>query len=343
MNRRPLTLPSLSLLLLLLLSCGRGGASGETTTDSVPPVDSTAAAPEPEEQKPLTAADISLREELLFEEYHLDSVYDYRDTFRVVQYDQVRERLAYIESLYEEAVRWAVVANRKNKNGESPTIKDFHRNEYKHVTDKYGVERYQSAALYEPGDTLQPVRYTQDGSLVHVIDSVGSFYHIFLARHDEGEYMVKRKYLELLPDSVFFDHVIFVDRNNQNILTTERESPGQWLVRSVNPATTGRKRPPYARATPLGIYLLQEKKPKMYYTGDGSSTIAGFAPYASRFCCGAYIHGVPVNNPHGKIREWSPSLGTTPRSHMCVRNASSHAKFVYDWAPLRNSLVVVIE
>ncbi len=129
MNRRSLTLPSLSLLLLLLLSCGRGGAGGETTTDSVPPVDSTAAAPEPEEQKPLTAADISLREELLYEEYHLDSVYDYRDTFRVVQYDQVRERLAYIESLYEEADRWAVVANRKNKNGESPTIKDFHRNE----------------------------------------------------------------------------------------------------------------------------------------------------------------------------------------------------------------------
>ena len=141
MNRRSLTLPSLALLLLLLLSCGRGGASGETTTDSVPPTDSTPTTPEPEEQKPLTAADISLREELLFEEYHLDSVYDYRDTFRVVQYDQVRERLAYIESLYEEADRWAVVANRKNKNGESPTIKDFHRNEYKHVTDKYGVER----------------------------------------------------------------------------------------------------------------------------------------------------------------------------------------------------------
>lgn len=340
MNKTIATISSLLLLLSLLMACGRGDGGAETATLE-PEADTVA--PEPETPKPLTAADIRLREELLYEDYHLDSVYDYRDTFRVVQYDQVRERLAYIESLYEEADRWAVIANRKNKNGESPTVKDYHRNEYKLVADKYGVERYQSAALYEMGDTLEPVRYTQDGSLVHVIDSVGSFYHISLAKHSEGEYMVKRKYVELLPDTVFFRHVIFVDRNNQNILTTERASRGEWLVRSVNPATTGKKNPPYARPTPLGIYLLQEKKPKMYYTHDGTSKIAGFAPYASRFCNGAYIHGVPVNNPKGSIREWSASLGTTPRSHMCVRNASSHAKFVYDWAPLRNSLVVVIE
>ncbi len=83
--------------------------------------------------------------------------------------------------------------------------------------------------------------------------------------------------------------------------------------------------------------------PKMFYTSDGSSRIAGFAPWASRFTCGAYIHGVPVNNPKGRIIEYSPSLGTTPRSHMCVRNASSHAKFVYDNCPTLATLIVVIE
>jgi len=64
----------------------------------------------------------------------------------------------------------------------------------------------------------------------------------------------------------------------------------------------------------------------MYYVKDGTSEIAGYAPYASRFTNGAYIHGVPVQYPHKNIIEYSPSLGTTPRSHMCVRNASSHAK-----------------
>ncbi len=58
---------------------------------------------------------------------------------------------------------------------------------------------------------------------------------------------------------------------------------------------------------------------------------------------GAYIHGVPVNVPRTAMIEYSWSLGTTPRSHMCVRNATSHAKFVFDWAPLYRSLVVVIE
>lgn len=66
-------------------------------------------------------------------------------------------------------------------------------------------------------------------------------------------------------------------------------------------------------------------------------------PYASRFTNGAYIHGVPVNAPRTSMIEYSWSLGTTPRSHMCVRNATSHSKFVFDWAPTERSLVVVIE
>ena len=41
--------------------------------------------------------------------------------------------------------------------------------------------------------------------------------------------------------------------------------------------------------------------------------------------------------------EYSYTLGTTPRSHMRVQNATSHAKFVFDWAPDEQSLVVVIE
>ena len=74
------------------------------------------------------------------------------------------------------------------------------------------------------------------------------------------------------------------------------------------------------------------------FQGDG-----GFAPYANRFTNGAYIHGVPVNAPRKSLIEYSPSLGTTPRSHMCVRNATSHAQFVYDWAPVNKTIVFVLE
>ena len=81
----------------------------------------------------------------------------------------------------------------------------------------------------------------------------------------------------------------------------------------------------------------------MVYLKDGSAERGGFAPYASRFTNGAFIHGVPVKAPGTAIIEWSWSLGTTPRSHMCVRNATSHAKFIYQWAPLKQSLVVVVE
>ena len=134
-----------------------------------------------------------------------------------------------------------------------------------------------------------------------------------------------------------------MDRLDQNITTLERVSEGEWKIRSINPATTGLHNPPYGMETPLGMFLIEQKKEKMLFLKDGSSEVCGYAPYASRFTNGAYIHGVPVNVPRTAMIEYSWSLGTTPRSHMCVRNATSHAKFVFDWAPLYRSLVVVIE
>jgi len=115
------------------------------------------------------------------------------------------------------------------------------------------------------------------------------------------------------------------------------------VVRSMNPATTGKSNPPYAMKTPVGMYLLQEKKSKMFYYKDGTTVIHGYAPWASRFTNGAYIHGVPTADPKAPIIEYSWTLGTVPRSHMCVRNASSHAKFIYDWMKPLNSLVIVID
>ena len=111
----------------------------------------------------------------------------------------------------------------------------------------------------------------------------------------------------------------------------------------MNPATTGLRRPPHMRETPLGIFVIQEKKFKMFYYKDGTTEIGGFSPYASRFSNGGYIHGIPVNAPGKNMIEYSRLLGTTPRSHMCVRNATSHAKFIYDWAEPQKTVIFVIE
>lgn len=296
-----------------------------------------------EKPKILTAEDIILKEDLLYKDYYLEDVYSYKDTTRSFKIDQIKDKLAFVESLEEEIGRWAVVRNYRNMNGQAPTAKKFVRNDYGRVSDTLGVERYQSAPLYSLNDTSSVLRYANDGWLTHVLDSVGSFYRISPIKAEKEDFFIPKRYLKQLGTDVKFRHVIIVDRGDQNIATFERESPGVWLIRSKNPATTGLKKPPHQMPTPLGIFLLQEKKPKMYYHKDGTTVIGGYAPWASRFTNGGYIHGVPVNKPRTKMIEYSASLGTTPRSHMCVRNASSHAKFVYDWAPTEKSLVIVIE
>ncbi len=308
-------------------------------------VDSVTSSPAKEKQKlePLTAADITLREELLFDNYTLEDVYDYKDTTRSFKIEQIKEKLAFVESLEEEVGRWAVVQNYKNMNGQAPTVKGFVRNDYGRVSDSYGTERYQSAPLYDLNDQESPIRYANDGWLTHILDTIGNFYKITPIKADKEVFLIPKRYLKQLGTDLKFHHVIIVDRGDQNIMTLERESRGKWLIRSKNPATTGLKKQPHQMSTPLGIFLLQQKKPKMVYHKDGTTENGGFAPWASRFTNGGYIHGVPVNLPRTKQIEYSPSLGTIPRSHMCVRNATSHAKFIYDWAPTEESLVIVIE
>jgi lipoprotein-anchoring transpeptidase ErfK/SrfK len=110
----------------------------------------------------------------------------------------------------------------------------------------------------------------------------------------------------------------------------------------MNPCTTGEHVPPHAYPTPVGMFVIQDRTPKMMYN-NGGPVIVGFAPWASRFTNGAFLHGVPVNNPNGSPVEFSSTLGTIPRSHECVRNATSHAKFIYDWAPLNASIVFVYD
>lgn len=161
---------------------------------------------------------------------------------------------------------------------------------------------------------------------------------------------VESKYLnedEDAPDVL--NQAIIVDRENQNIAVFEYDDG--WKVISINYSSTG-KVGQYSLPTPLGYYMAIEKKPKFDYVEDGTTTIVGFAPYAIRFSAGGYLHGVPMSysfdkygnkqSPSGYV-EYLQSIGTVPKSHMCVRNYTSHAKFMYDWVDIGNCTVIVIE
>jgi hypothetical protein len=338
----------LVLLLLVLTACGRGvkNANAERPgaivelTDSLVRADSLARL-EPEEP-PFSIDNIVIEKELQYDKYTLADTFPYQDTVRIFQFDKMRERLFLLDSIQLEPAQWGVIQNRQNVNGESELIKEWSRDEYKRVADKYGVERWQAAALYVPGDSV-PERYGIDGSLVKVLgENSDSTRYRIESYNAPGVWLVDKKYVKLIADTVVFRKAVMVDRVNQNIATLEK-SGDKWLIRSMNPATTGVHNPPYAHETPEGMFVVQEKKTKMYYLVDGTSRLAGYAPWASRFCNGGYLHGVPTNDPQGAIIEYSWTLGSVPRSHMCVRNASSHAKFMFDWAPVWESIVFVYD
>lgn len=335
----------LLLIISLLYSCTSRNGSGSPLDDTADSLSLQDTVPEVVSEpvvKKLTAEDIQITKELLYDKYTLEDTYPYKDTSRYFQWDKIKEQLALLENIQLQPSTWAILQNYKNRNGEAPLVKKFKRNAYGRVADTLGVERYQSVPLYLPTDTLAPERYGQDGELTRFLEDGQKFVRVEPI-FTRDEWMVPKKYVKVIGDTIVFNKAIFVDRHNQNIAALERSGEGQWLVRSMNPSTTGLHRPPYAQETPLGMFVLQEKKVKMIFLKDGSKETGGYAPYASRFTDGAYIHGVPVNAPRKTQIEYSWSLGTTPRSHMCVRNATSHAKFIFDWAPVNETIIFVLE
>ncbi len=291
-------------------------------------------------------ADVAIEKKLLYDQHTLADTYPYKNGTREFQFDKIRARLYTLDSLQRESAMFGIIQNRKNVHGRPENVKDYTTNEYHTVSDRYGVQGTQSAPLYAPGEfgSQPPVRYGRDGSLVKILghnaDSTAWRVESFNA---PGVWEVPHKYVKPIA-TTRFDKVVMVDLTNQDIATLERDPQNprgsKWLVRSMNPCTTGAHEPPHAYPTPEGMFVIQDRTPKMMYN-NGGPVIVGFAPWASRFTNGAFLHGVPVNNPAGAIVEYSPTLGTTPRSHECVRNASSHAKFIYDWAPLERTLVFV--
>ena len=331
-----------TLAALPLLSCANSTAGNEVPSlvDSLRMADSIAEAAKPD---PLTLEQIQIKRDLLYDKYTPKDTSYYQKKRRVVNLDAVREQLLIAENLMDKPKPWGVLQNYKNKNGTPKKLKASGKTKQGATRDSLGVTRSQSIPLNEPFDTVAPVLYARDGSLIFLTDTTREDFWLGDVGNSLPEHVVPKKYIQVLPDSTLFGHVIVIDRTNQNMVTLERLERGSYAIRSINPVTTGRNKPPYAQPTPAGIYLLQEKKSRMLYTHDGSNELAGFAPWANRFTNGAYIHGVPTANVHGAIREYSYSLGTVPLSHMCVRTPSSHSKFIFDNFPALSTLIIVLE
>lgn len=300
------------------------------------------------------AQSAAIEKAFLYDSHTLPDTYSYRKTPRSFQWDKINELIDKVEKSQVEPAQWGILQNNKNLNGMAPLVKSHHKDKYNRTSDDYGVERSLSVPLYALDDLTTPIRYAEDGSLVKILPEENPPSGGFLT-HGDNEFvkvysvylnsiwMVPRKYLYSISPLVSrFDKIVFVDRTNQNISTLEKLHD-KWLIRSMNPTTTGIHQPPYKMETPAGIFVVQEKKRRMMYYKDGTTTIDGSAPFASRFSAGAYLHGVPIALPKTKDVEFSPSLGTTPRSHKCVRNATSHAEFLYKWAPVDQSLVIVFD
>lgn len=200
----------------------------------------------------------------MYDQYTLEDTYPYKDTTRQFQWDKIKEQLALLENIQLQPSTWAILQNYKNRNGEAPLVRSFKRNAYGRVADTLGIERYQSVPLYLLTDTLVPERYGQDGELTRFIEDGEKFIKAE-PMFTGDEWMIPKKYVKVIGDTIVFNKAVFVDRHNQNIASLERSGKGQWVVRSMNPSTTGRHLPPYAQETPLGMFVLQEKKVKWYF------------------------------------------------------------------------------
>ena len=237
------------------------------------------------------------------------------------------------------------INNYKNRAGLPPALPGGK------AEDAWGYRRDQSAPAYLSPSTTSAFRYVPDGMIGRKISESGDFVWVYLPTFDEVRYIPKRFLTKTVDEVLSLTQVVVVDRKNQNVIALEYATDG-WRVVSMSYVSTG-KVGKYSLKTPLGEFCTLVKASKFFYYGDGTDEYAGFAPYAVRFCSGAWLHGVPHNikpNPvTDKITlpktyiEALSTLGTTPQSHMCVRNYTSHALFLYNWLKIGSSGVIVIE
>ncbi|HVI42739.1 MAG TPA: L,D-transpeptidase family protein [Anaerovoracaceae bacterium] len=259
---------------------------------------------------------------------------------RVFQFDKMAEAIRNAEKAYDNGPL-TYINNYHNLRGNAPMYQG-------EELDKNGGRRSQSAPGYPDLAHPDEFSYLGDGTLVRVLSPGAQYTRVALVK-DKKVYFVPSKYVVTPAAITAIKKAVVIDRENQNEVVFEKIGQ-EWNVISYTLATTGATGK-YQQPTPLGYFYGIEKRERFYYYKDGTTTIQGYAPYVIRFAGGAYIHGVPVNYKFnangdridpGKI-EYSRSLGTVPLSHKCVRNFTSHAKFIYDWYTPGEMIVIVME
>lgn len=261
---------------------------------------------------------------------------------RSFRFEKMLEKVKVLQNTIAEN-KIGYISNYKNINGFPPAYKGAN-------LDAYSYARSQSAPGYL--DTKQSdFRYFPDGMIVTIITDVEGYYKV-TSPSFEGEYFIPKKYITFKNVPKELKKVVVIDDLNQNEGVFQF-SENQWELISYSYATTGIVKK-YSYETPKGHFMAIEKKPYFLYLEDGTTKISGFAPYAVRFSAGGYIHGVPIDfKPEQNRYNTSPTdpsnheeylftIGTTPRSHKCVRNFTSHAKFLYEWAEIGSTAVIVI-
>lgn len=260
-------------------------------------------------------------------------------TPRSFRFDRMQDA---IEELREQLEQGELhfISNYKFENGVPPQEGDI-------AVDEHGYRFYHSAPAYEEADTNSNYRYIPDGILVRVLEETDEFYHVNVPTFD-GDFYVPKQYID--PDETLsqLNHVIVVDRDQQNQASFELDENDLNLV-SYTLSTTGIPGD-FSFETTLGSYKVIQVRDRFEYLQSGTQDIAGYAPFAIRFTGGAYIHGVPVayEEEDGEkvdpgLIEYLHTIGTFPRSNMCVRNFTSHAEFLYNWIDSENGAVIVIE
>lgn len=260
-------------------------------------------------------------------------------SLRTFQFDKMQQSVQTLTQSLAQGTP-GYISNYKDSNGPAPLWKGK-------STDYFGERKYQAAPAYFKPDPKGDFRYITDGTLIRIMAETPTLYKVWVPKFG-GEFFVPKKYVNATPGMKELKKVIVVDRRNQNEGVFEIVNQKLQLV-SYTYATTGaqaaKKLP-----TDLGYYMAIARVSKFQYLSDTSNKIAGYAPYAIRFNGGAYIHGVPVDyvKKNGKtvdpgMIEYSHTLGTIPLSHKCVRNYTSHAKFLYDWVEIGKTAVIVIE
>ncbi|MGI6733717.1 MAG: L,D-transpeptidase family protein [Anaerovoracaceae bacterium] len=261
-------------------------------------------------------------------------------TERLYQFDKMEEAVLKAEA-YAERGDLTYISNYQNRNGYAPLYKG-------QAVDGEGNRRSQSAPGYPSLSDMSNFLYLGDGTLVRYHFPSGDYARVEVVASGE-RYYVPKKFIPKDHRIHDLKKVIVIDVTNQNEAVYEKIE-GTWTLISYTQATTG-KIGRYSQPTPTGFYFAMESRSYFRYYEDGTTRIQGYAPYAIRFAGGAYIHGVPVNYKYladgtqitPPTQEYSKTIGTVPLSHKCVRNYTSHAKFLYDWFTPGETVVIVID